>query len=220
MTTESPNPMSLPERSGRLVWLGNSLRGFEELVAEHRHRNSGSPTRGDSRSVSASPASCTIRQFSQSQLVVNDAIPGISLVTPDHSCWSDVAFQFRVGRQQGVAQGRLFVFQHRGEIDGLPSAAAPVCVAELDAGQSWWQFPAEFVLRPAMWYWFLAETAMPFAIGCGSVASQLLAAEGPGQQFRSFSGFSPLFCLRGTPLQPVPESSQRDVVPVAVTVTD
>ena len=98
--------------------------------------------------------------------------------------------------------------------------SAPVCVAELDAGQSWWQFPAEFVLRPAMCYWLLAESVMPFAIGCGSVASQLLAAEGPGQQFRSFSGFSPLFCLRGTPLQPVPESSQQDLVPVAVTVTD
>jgi len=212
--------MSLPEPSDRLVWLGSSLWGFEELVAEHRRRISGLPTRGDSRSVSALPASCTIRQFSQSQLVVNDAVPGISLVTPDCSCWSDVAFQFRVGPQQGVAQGRLLVFQHSAAIDGPLTAAAPVCVAELDAGQSWWQFPAEFVLRPAMYYWLLAESVMPFAIGCGSVASQLLAAEGPGQQFRSFSGFSPLFCLRGTPLQPVPESSQQDLVPVAVTVTD
>ena len=180
--------MSLPEPSDRLVWLGSSLCGFEELVAEHRRRISGLPTRGDSRTVSALPASCTIRQFSQSQLVVNDAVPGISLVTPDCSCWSDVAFQFRVGLQQGVAQGRLLVFQHSAAIDGPLTAAAPVCVAELDAGQSWWQFPAEFVLRPAMCYWLLAESVMPFAIGCGSVASQLLAAEGPGQQFRSFSG--------------------------------
>ena len=112
---------------------------------------------------------------------------------------------------------RRMTVVHRVEVrtkDGVPDARGAALLRRAIAEPG---LPRPTAVGSAQVY--LIEGDLP-ADALRAVASQLLAAEGPGQQFRSFSGFSPLFCLRGTPLQPVPASSQQDLVPVAVTVTD
>lgn len=207
MEFSSPRFPTIP---GKVAWLGDASRSFGQQSA------AGGPSADSSgRPVCVRgrlPSSSTICQFSRGQLLVTDAVPGVSIVTPDHGCWADVAFQFRRADAVGVAAGRLLIFEQSyvGNSQEVPGGSGFQAVLSDD--HDWWYFPPELVLRPATTYCLLAQTPMSFAIGCGASAGQMLAADAPGRPFQQLSGFSPLFCLRGTPLQPLPITSLNDSV--------
>lgn len=192
-----------PVPASRLIWKGDSGRSFRELSA------AAAPRSGESGVAGCvwrqPPASGTVVEFCSGQLLVMDAVPGLAVVTPGHIAWSDVAFQFRSTAEASVASGRLLIFASSGNFAELDTAF----VAAVSAVGGWWHFPGDFVLQPATCYWLLAEVSMQFGIGCGATAAELLAADAPGQEFSQLSGFSPLFCLRGTPLQPLPITWSR-----------
>jgi hypothetical protein len=188
--------------AGRLVWKGDSSRSFRALSAAGVSVPDAGGAGGCVRRQV--PASGTILEFSRRQLLVPDAVPGVALVAAGDTAWSDVAFQFRTTAEGSIASGRLAIFASSDNFAGPDYAAQPAYVASVSAAGDWWHFPTDFVLRPAVCYWLLAEVAMPFGIGCGATAAELLAADAPGQEFSPLSGFSPLFCLRGTPLQSLP----------------
>jgi len=196
-----------PVPASRLIWKGDSSRSFRELSAAAASRSGENGTSGCV--WRQPPASGTVMQFSRPQLLVMDAVPGLAVVTPDDIAWSDVAFQFRATPEASVASGRLLIFASSGNSAGLDTALQPAFVAAVSAAGGWWRFPGDFVLRPATCYWLLAEVSMQFGIGCGATAAELLAADAPGREFSQLSGFSPLFCLRGTPLQPLPITWSR-----------
>lgn len=207
MEFNSPQFSAAP---GKVVWIGDTSKSFAQQSA----------TGGATGELFCQPdcvrrplpSSSTICEFSRGQLLVTDAVPGLSIVTPDHGCWSNVAFQFRRSDAVGVATGRLLIFEQSSAADApeVPDFSAYEAVLS-DEGQ-WWCFPPELVLRPATCYCLLAESVMPFAIGSGAPAGQMLAADAPGRPFQSLSGFAPLFCLRGTPIQPLPITWLRDSV--------
>ena len=111
-----------------------------------------------------------------------------------------------------MATGRLLIFEQSSAADAPEVRDFSAYEAVLSDEGQWWCFPPELVLRPATCYCLLAESVMPFAIGSGAPAGQMLAADAPGRPFHSLSGFAPLFCLRGTSIQPLPITWLRDSV--------
>lgn len=201
MSTTGFFSQQFPTPPAKLVWLGDSSRSFVQQAAAGGH--SACVRRGP-------PSSSTICQFSKGQLLVTDAVPGLLIVTPDHGCWSDVSFQFQRTNAVGVATGRLLIFESFCAPNSHEVSYFSQCEAVLSEDREWWRFPSELVLRPATSYCLLAESVMPFAIGSGAAGAQMLAAESPGRPYKPLSGFAPLFCLRGTPVEPLPITWLKD----------